>query len=150
MHQILDRPRFPHQFYDHCKRFHLASPGIFVFGSNLAGIHGAGAARDAHRLHDARYGVGSGFTGSAYAIPTKGKRLEILNIKEIEYYVEEFVCWTISENKHTVYPYWYFVTPIGTGLAGFKHSQIAPLFQGAVNCWFPDIWRPYIFESHSV
>ena len=147
MREVLERPQYPLQFYEHSKRFSLGDGGVFVFGSNLAGIHGAGAARDAHCLYDAHYGIGTGFTGRSYAIPSKGWRLEILNLKETEYFIEEFVCWTISENKHAIYPHWYFVTPIGTGLAGYKHHHIAPLFQGAVNCWFPDIWRPFLFES---
>ena len=36
---------------------------IFVFGSNLAGMHGGGAARIAHEKFGAEWGVGVGRTG---------------------------------------------------------------------------------------
>ena len=46
---------------------------IFVFGSNLAGRHGKGAALDAKNKYGAIYGVGFGRTGNSYAIPQKTK-----------------------------------------------------------------------------
>lgn len=49
---------------------HLNEGEIFVFGSNLAGMHGGGAARVAHRYFGAEWGVGVGSTGQTYAIPT--------------------------------------------------------------------------------
>lgn len=137
-------PNYPFGFYDYTKHYRLSKDGCFVFGSNLSGRHGKGAAKEAHLHYDAKYGVGEGFTGRTYAIPTKGHYLEVLTLKEISYYVEDFVRWTITENRHAVLYPWYFVTPVGTGLAGFKHHQIAPMFKGAVNCWFPDIWEPYL------
>jgi hypothetical protein len=41
---------------------------VFVFGSNLAGRHGKGAAKYAHEHWGAVYGEGIGRTGNAYAI----------------------------------------------------------------------------------
>ena len=49
---------------------------IFVFGSNPEGRHGAGAAKTAHDMFGAQYGVGEGLTGNAYAIPTKDLRVK--------------------------------------------------------------------------
>ena len=65
---------------------------IFVFGSNLAGRHGAGAALYAHKVHGAVYGIGVGRTGNAYAIPTKAEGIQrTLYIEEIKLYVDEFI-----------------------------------------------------------
>ena len=43
---------------------------IFVFGSNLAGAHGGGAARFAYERFGAVWGEGMGLHGQTYAIPT--------------------------------------------------------------------------------
>jgi len=64
---------------------------VFVFGSNLAGIHGAGSARHAVRHHGAVYGVGIGRQGNSYAIPTKDRYLRVLPLTEIKKHVEEFL-----------------------------------------------------------
>jgi hypothetical protein len=96
---------------------------IFVFGSNLAGRHGRGAAKDAHYLWGAAYGTGSGPTGNAYAIPTKDENLKVLELDEIEPYVKEFVKYANKNRKLLFY-----VTAFGTGLAGYTVEQIKPLF----------------------
>lgn len=115
---------------------------IFVFGSNLAGIHGAGAAKYAHENYGAIYGCGEGRQGNSYAIPTKGYRIETLPLSQISEHVKSFL-------DHAEYcPNTQFlVTPIGTGLAGYSIAQIAPMFDGAPdNCVFRDEhgrdWRP--------
>lgn len=117
---------------------------IFVFGSNLAGIHGAGAAKVAHEKFGAKWGEGTSATvmsvlDGSYAIPTKDKNIETLPLREIEKYVNSFVTFTL------MYPeYGYFVTRVGCGLAGYKDSQIAPMFKGAENCSFAEEWKPYL------
>lgn len=57
---------------------------VFVFGSNLAGRHGKGAALEAAQHWGAQYGVGEGRTGNAYALPTKDANLRTLPLLEIE------------------------------------------------------------------
>lgn len=97
---------------------------IFVFGSNLAGKHGAGAAKDAARYHGAVYGQGIGFQGRSYAIPTKDKNLKVLSIKNIKSYIDEFIFFA-ENNTHIDFN----VTKIGCGLAGYSTVDIAPLFK---------------------
>lgn len=98
---------------------------IFVFGSNEAGIHGAGAARLANRSFGAKIGVGVGRTGQTYAIPTKDHMIRTLPLEKINKYVQQF----IEESKN--YPYLTFlVTQIGCGLAGYSPKEIAPMFIG--------------------
>lgn len=110
------------------------SDPVFVFGSNLAGRHGAGAAKFALKQRGARYGVGEGRTGNAYAIPTKDSALRTLALDEIGRYVRQFVQYA-DDNPELLFQ----VTPIGCGLAGYTSEQITPLFWGAPpNCWFAD------------
>lgn len=99
---------------------------IFVFGSNLAGRHGKGAALHAKEFHGAVYGVGEGLTGNAYALPTKGadRRLTIRPLSEIELSICRFLN-TAAELPHLTF----HVTPIGTGLAGYSKDTIRDLFQ---------------------
>lgn len=111
---------------------------IFVFGSNLAGRHGKGAALYAREKKGAEYGVGVGRTGFAYAIPTKDGSLRTLPIGIIRNHVAKFLEYAKAHPELEFY-----ITPIGTGLAGYKHEDIAPLFEGAKelsNCALPDEW----------
>lgn len=115
---------------------------IFVFGSNLAGRHGKGAAKIAKDKFGAVYGVGQGLTGQSYAIPTKDKVLKALSIKEINQYVLEFSSF-VESNSHLTF----FITAVGCGLAGYKDEDIAPLFRilkENKNCSFPDRWEKYL------
>ena len=101
----------------------LADNEIFVFGSNLAGMHGGGAARIALNQFGAIWGQGVGLQGKSYAIPTMHGGVNL-----IQPYVDEFI---IFAEEH---PEMHFlVTRIGCGIAGFKDEEIAPLFQRAVN-----------------
>ena len=110
---------------------------IFLFGSNLAGIHGAGAARFAVEKHGARYGQGIGYQGNSYAIPTKDKYIKTLPLSEIDHYVDQFINFAIEHPNLT-----FEVTRIGCGLAGYIDSQIAPMFKNApMNCQLPEGWR---------
>ena len=110
---------------------------IFVFGSNLAGRHGKGAALDARKHHGAVYGQGEGMQGNSYAIPTKDRNLSTLPLGEIQKYVTDFIAFAIHHPDMT-----FKVTRIGCGLAGYTDSEIAPMFKEAPpNCNLPDGWR---------
>ena len=105
---------------------------VFVFGSNLAGRHGKGAALYARNKHGAVYGQGRGFQGNSYAIPTKGKQLEKLSLFVIQRHVSDFIDFA-KEHPELEFQ----VTPIGCGLAGNKESDIKPMFDNAPdNCHF--------------
>jgi hypothetical protein len=110
------------------------SNSIFVFGSNLAGRHGKGAAMHARSHHGAVYGVGKGRTGNSYAIPTKDEKLVPLPLHAIEAHVEDFLKYA---RRHPELQF--RVTKVGCGLAGYKQEQMAPLFADApANCSFAD------------
>ena len=112
---------------------------IFVFGSNLAGIHGRGAALHAYTYYDAEWGIGEGKQGSSYALPTKDQNLKVLSLEEISKNIQKFLMMAES-NPHKTF----FVTRIGCGLAGYKDSQIAPMFKHApTNCILPYEWKEY-------
>lgn len=115
----------------------LSTPAIFVFGSNLAGRHGAGAALYARQHHGAIYGQGVGRQGSAYAIPTKDEHLLALPVFAIAAHVLNFLDYARAHPELT-----FNVTRIGCGLAGYTDSEIAPLFANApANCQLPEGWR---------
>jgi hypothetical protein len=95
---------------------------VFVFGSNLAGRHGKGAALYARRTYGAVYGVGEGRTGNSYAIPTKGHHLEILPLSEIQANLIKFAAYARANPDDT-----FLLTPIGCGLAGYSQEEIRPL-----------------------
>lgn len=101
----------------------LPKNGIFVFGSNEAGIHGAGAARLAMQTFGATFGQGFGFSGKSFAIPTKDRRIISLPRETINMYVAQF----IAESKQHPENF-YFITAIGCGLAGYTAIDIAPMF----------------------
>lgn len=117
---------------------------VFVFGSNLAGIHGAGAAKVAREMFGAQQGVGQGLCGNSYAIATKDENFNVINLDRIAFVISIFNVYTqISSQANTRW----FVTRVGCGLAGYSDSQIAPLFKqngGAINCSFAESWRPYL------
>ena len=96
---------------------------IFVFGSNLAGMHGGGAARVAYDRFGAIWGQGVGLQGQSYAIPTMQGGVET-----IKPYVDEFI---VFAAKHPEMKF--LVTKIGCGIAGFRDQEIAPLFVGAID-----------------
>ena len=100
---------------------HLKENEIFVFGSNLAGMHGGGAARTARLHFGAIMGKGVGLQGQSYAIPTMQG-----GVDTIRPYVDDFISYAKSHpNQH------FLVTPIGCGIAGFDPEDIAPLFEEA-------------------
>jgi hypothetical protein len=109
---------------------------VFVFGSNLAGRHGAGAAIFAVRHHGACRGVGEGPQGNSYAIPTKDRDIKTLPLANIQWYVTNFINYARAHPKLQ-----FQVTRIGCGLAGYKNEDIAPMFKGvSSNCVMPTEW----------
>lgn len=99
---------------------------IFVFGSNLAGRHGKGAALYARRNYGAIYGQGIGLQGDAYGIPTKDERIKTLPLDRIKPYVDDFIAFAKARPELMFY-----VCPVGCGLAGYIPQQIAPMFKDA-------------------
>lgn len=115
---------------------------IFVFGSNLAGRHGRGAALFARQQHGAIYGRGIGLQSKSYAIPTKDAQLAVLSIVTIAQHVTDFITFARANPALD-----FIITPIGTGLSGYRHHQIAPLFALAIklpNVQLPVEWRQLI------
>jgi hypothetical protein len=113
---------------------------IFVFGSNLSGRHGKGAAKTA-LTWGAKWGQASGLQGRTWGIPTKDQTIRrTLSISEIKPFVDQFI------NEAKLKPELIFlVTEIGCGLAGLKPKDIAPLFQmvkDMENIYLPErFWR---------
>lgn len=104
-------------------RIQELKPGeIFVFGSNLSGSHGGGAALLAYRKWGAVWGQGVGLQGQTYAIPTMHG-----GVDEIYPYVKDFISFAKEHPELT-----FLVTEIGCGIAGFLPEEIAPLFKEAV------------------
>lgn len=106
---------------------------VFVFGSNLQGMHIEGAAKTAFKKFGAQMGVGIGLQGQSYAIPTINE-----DLPSIKAYVETFILYAKNNHKTRFY-----VTPIGCGIAGYTPEQIAPLFISAIDCF--NIFLPNIF-----
>ena len=101
----------------------LGENEIFVFGSNLAGMHGGGAARVAFRYFGAEWGKGVGLYGRTYAIP----RMQG-GVNTIKPYVDDFIVFAKNHPELT-----FLVTRIGCGIAGFRDKDIAPLFADAID-----------------
>ena len=115
----------------------LSESEIFVFGSNLKGHHYGGAARIARNKFGAIHEQGIGIQGQSYAIPTMQG-----NIDTIKPYVDEFIKFAICHKEMK-----FLVTKIGCGIAGFKVSEIAPLFFDCIeieNVYLPlEFWKTY-------
>ncbi len=113
----IERPAFTPEFITELK-----TDEIFVFGSNLAGMHGGGAAYVAFKKFGAVMGCGVGLRGQSYAIPTmKG------GVETIKPYVDEFITFASAHPE-----LFFYVTRIGCGIAGFRDKEIAPLFAKAM------------------
>lgn len=112
---------------------HLEKNEIFVFGSNLAGAHGGGAAYIAYKKFGAIWGQGVGLQGQSYGIPTMQGGVET-----IKPYVDDFIAFAKDHPE-----LFFLVTRIGCGIAGFKDKEIAPLFGEAADV--PNICLPETF-----
>ena len=111
----------------------LGENEIFVFGSNLSGMHGGGAALLAYRKFGAIWGQGVGLQGQSYGIPTMQGGVET-----IKPYVDEFIAFAKAHPELLFY-----VTKIGCGIAGFTEEEISPLFaqaHGIDNIILPRGW----------
>lgn len=118
MYNGIERPDFTPDYITELK-----VDEVFVFGSNIAGMHGGGAAYVAFRQFGAVMGCGVGLRGQSYAIPTMQGGVET-----IEPYVTEFIAFAKAHPE-----LFFFVTRIGCGIAGFRDKEIAPLFAGAIS-----------------
>jgi len=112
----------------------LKSDEVFVFGSNLAGMHGGGAARVAWKSFGAVMGCGVGLRGQSYAIPTMQGGVET-----IRPYVADFIAFARAHPE-----LFFYVTRIGCGIAGFRDKEIAPLFHEAAG--LPNVCLPESFK----
>lgn len=113
------------------------SAPVFVFGSNLAGRHGKGAALYARQHRGAIYGRAEGLQGQSYAIPTKTSDLRTLELWLIQPGVDRFLKFAAERSDLT-----FELTPIGCGLAGYRPEQIAPMFRDAPpNVLLPDEFK---------
>lgn len=118
---------------------------VFVFGSNLAGAHGAGAALHAVKHWGAIYGEGVGHHGMSYAIPTKTQTIRTMPLTRIKPYVMDFIRYAELNPLLT-----FKVTQIGCGLAGYTPAQIAPMFSGSPkNCWFDTAWKEFLGDDYN-
>ncbi len=114
---------------------------VFVFSSNLLGVHGKGSALEARLHHNAHLGVGVGRTGDSYAIPTKRRPTmnpnDIMSVDEIRPYVTDFLKYAKDHPELT-----FSVVAIGCGLAGHKPEEMGPLFKRLTsNVNLPHGWR---------
>lgn len=118
----------------------LSSNEIFVFGSNLEGMHGGGAARIAYDNFGAIWGKGVGLHGKTYAIPTMHGGLD-----KIAPYVNQFIEFAQANPQFT-----FLVTRIGCGIAGFTDKEMAPLFAAAINIenvHLPSYWWEIVLKK---
>lgn len=137
---MIDAPQLTMDERPFCPTQLTPEKRVFVFGSNLAGRHGAGAALYAYIHHGAAYGVGVGRTGNSYAIPTKDGQIRTLPLDRIAAYVASFIDYARSRPQEV-----FQVTAIGTGLAGYSPQDIAPMFVNApANCDLPDEFEPIV------
>lgn len=123
------------------KQYDPTSKKVFVFGSNLAGLHLGGAAKYAYDELGAMWGLGEGIsmgkTGHmSYALPTVRTDGSPMSLDEIKLRVQHFL--TAAKYRDDLK---FFVTRIGCGIAGYTDEQIAPMFQNAPrNCELPEAW----------
>ena len=118
----------------------MSDRAVFVFGSNLSGRHGKGAALHARTHHGAVDGKGVGLHGTSYAIPTKDHALRGMPLDQIAHYVRQFIEFAAG-HPETIFQ----VARVGCGAAGYSDQQMAPLFAGAPrNCQLPEEWKPFL------
>ena len=112
----------------------LGENEIFVFGSNIQGSHGGGAAWYAYKNFGAEWGVGEGLTGRTYALPTmEGKA-------SLQHAVEHFIACAKEHPEQT-----FLVTAVGCGIAGYTPDEVAPLFKEATS--LENVYLPQVFWS---
>ena len=115
---------------------------VFVFGSNLAGRHGAGAARVAYEKFGAIMGKGCGMQGQSYAIPTKNENIISMDMFSIKAHVDQFCKFVLDHQELN-----FFLTAVGCGLAHKSHKEMASLFTSLTKCdniSIPHDWEPHL------
>lgn len=110
----------------------LGANEIFVFGSNIQGAHGGGAAWFAHKRFGAEWGVGEGLTGRTYALPTMEGEMSLKRA------VSHFVDCAKQHPELT-----FLVTAVGCGIAGYTAAEVAPLFKEAAS--LENVYLPQLF-----
>jgi len=115
----------------------LSENQIFVFGSNLAGIHAGGAAKQAHEQFGAIWGQGEGIQGQSYAFPTLTKSFKkVTPVTLVCNATRLFKCCEDNPDKE------FLLTRVGCGIAGFQDEDIRPLFENHPNnLILPEEWR---------
>lgn len=111
---------------------HLNENEIFVFGSNIQGMHGGGAAWYAHKNFGAEWGVGEGLTGRTYALPT------MEGVASLKRAVDNFTACARQHPELT-----FLVTAVGCGIAGYKPQEVAPLFRESLS--MENVYLPKVF-----
>lgn len=123
----------------------------FVFGSNLQGRHGAGAAKFARVKLGAVPGVSYGRTGNCYALPTRtffANKLETLSLSQIKYYIDRFISEIRQDGLNNEL---FYLTKIGCGLAGLTEEEIAPLFAKIpYTVIIPEDWLRFFPEEREI
>jgi O-acetyl-ADP-ribose deacetylase (regulator of RNase III) len=112
----------------------LGENEIFVFGSNIQGAHGGGAAWYAHKQFGAEWGVGEGLTGRTYALPTMEGKASLK--KAVDHFI---AC--AKEHPELIF----LVTAVGCGIAGYRPDEVAPLFKEATS--LENVFLPEVFYS---
>ncbi len=110
----------------------LGENEIFVFGSNIQGSHGGGAAWYAYKTFGAEWGVGEGLTGRTYALPT------MEGVSSLKHAVEHFIACVKQHPELT-----FLVTAVGCGIAGYTPQEVAPLFKDALA--LENVYLPQVF-----
>ena len=110
----------------------LGENEIFVFGSNIQGSHGGGAAWYAYKTFGAEWGVGEGLTGRTYALPT------MEGVSSLKHAVEHFIACAKQHPELT-----FLVTAVGCGIAGYTPQEVAPLFKDALA--LENVYLPQVF-----
>lgn len=113
---------------------------IFVFGSNLAGLHRIDYGPIAETMYGAETGIGIGFSGRSYALPVKDRFIRYLSLSEITKYINLFKQFT---HEHPNKQFW--ITNMCEDKKGYKPYELGRLFAGCnTNCVFPLAWKPYL------
>lgn len=113
----------------------LCENEIFVFGSNIQGAHGGGAAWFAHKAFGAKWGVGEGLTGRTYALPTMEGEASL------KIAVDHFIDCARQHPELT-----FLVTAVGCGIAGYTPKEVAPLFKEATS--LENVYLPMLFWEY--
>lgn len=126
---------------------------IFVFGSNLAGVHGSGSASYARMFFGARLGIGEGITGQSYALPSKITPSHYMSWVQFEKHIQIFLK-TAQERPDLLF----WLSKVGTGSAKFKEEAVAAAFAGGSldhptllkNIYYPGTWLRNFYRKNFI